>query len=146
MGFKTLIKEKRKEYNMTQEGFANAIGVDKQTISNWETGKYTPNTKDNEIIDGISDTLKISKKDIIISLTELDNTQEYKKQINYPFLLDELMDIKLSEKEIEILFAMEYIRKTNYSERLTYEDYIKILGSGRDVLSTKKYIDNITPL
>ena len=146
MGFKTLIKEKRKEYNMTQEGFANAIGVDKQTISNWETGKYTPNTKDNEIIDGISDTLKISKKDIIISLTELDNTQEYKKQIHYPFLPDELMDIKLSEKEIEILFAIEYLNKIGNSERLTYEDYIKILGSGRNVLSTKKYIDNILDL
>ncbi len=37
---KNKIKELRKEHNVTQEDFANAVGVTRQTIISLENGKY----------------------------------------------------------------------------------------------------------
>ena len=174
MNFNELIKTKRKEKELTQETLAEMIGTTKQTIANWENDRSKPQLTDDEMIDNIAKTLDISKKEIIESITGLNNTSEnYNKEtINYPFLPDELMNLKLSEKEIEILFAMEYLEENlafdysddhyirkiygdylcqstssssgeYYKHKLTYDDYIKILGSGKNVLSTKEYIDNI---
>lgn len=36
------LKEKRKEYQLTQEQVAEKIFVSRKTISNWETGKTIP--------------------------------------------------------------------------------------------------------
>ena len=36
------IEEIRKQKNITQEDFAKALGVSRQTISSLETGKYNP--------------------------------------------------------------------------------------------------------
>ncbi len=35
------ISKLRKENNYTQEQLADVLGVSRQTISNWENGKYT---------------------------------------------------------------------------------------------------------
>lgn len=37
-----ILKEKRKEYQLTQEQVSEKIFVSRKTISNWETGKTTP--------------------------------------------------------------------------------------------------------
>ncbi|OPF86151.1 hypothetical protein BW731_12320 [Vagococcus martis] len=37
-----VLKEKRKEYQLTQEQLAEKIYVTNRTVSNWETGKTTP--------------------------------------------------------------------------------------------------------
>ena len=37
-----ILKEKRAEYQLTQEQLAEKIFVSKKTISNWETQKTTP--------------------------------------------------------------------------------------------------------
>lgn len=39
---KNKIEEIRKQKNITQEDFAKAFGVSRQTISSLETGKYNP--------------------------------------------------------------------------------------------------------
>ncbi|GIO25670.1 helix-turn-helix transcriptional regulator [Ornithinibacillus bavariensis] len=39
---KTLIREKRKERNMTQEELSEALKVSRQTIISLEKGKYKP--------------------------------------------------------------------------------------------------------
>lgn len=39
---KNKIEEIRKQKNITQEDFAKALGVSRQTISSLETGKYNP--------------------------------------------------------------------------------------------------------
>lgn len=39
---KTLIREKRTEFNMTQEELANKLKVSRQTIISLEKGKYKP--------------------------------------------------------------------------------------------------------
>jgi len=39
------IKEKRKEYNLTQDEFGKLVGVSRQTIVNWENGSTIPESK-----------------------------------------------------------------------------------------------------
>ncbi|KAF1296691.1 hypothetical protein BAU15_13450 [Enterococcus sp. JM4C] len=42
MEISQMLKEKRKEYQLNQEQLAEKVFVSKKTISNWETGKTTP--------------------------------------------------------------------------------------------------------
>lgn len=42
MKISQMLKEKRAEYGLTQEQLSEQIFVSKKTISNWETGKTTP--------------------------------------------------------------------------------------------------------
>lgn len=48
--FKRIIKELRKEFDMTQTDLANALQMSKSTIAMWETGKRLPSTEVYEII------------------------------------------------------------------------------------------------
>ena len=69
-----ILKEKRKEYQLTQEQVSEKIFVSRKTISNWETGKTTPDIEslirlanlfdlslDNLLLEG-SDVVKKKKK------------------------------------------------------------------------------------
>lgn len=38
------IKQIRKERNLTQDEVAEACGVDRATVSKWETGEFSPRT------------------------------------------------------------------------------------------------------
>lgn len=40
--FSKILKEKRKELNLTQQEVANELNVTRQTVSNWEVGKSYP--------------------------------------------------------------------------------------------------------
>lgn len=40
--FSNILKEKRKELNLTQQEVADQLNVTRQTISNWEVGKSYP--------------------------------------------------------------------------------------------------------
>lgn len=99
---------------------ANIIGISKQTIANWKNDRSKPQ---------INDTI-IDSSNII-----------------YPFLLNELINIKLLKEEIEILFAMEYFE--NYSNgkfidnKLQYNDYINIFNSGQYILPSRHNIERI---
>jgi DNA-binding transcriptional regulator YiaG len=39
------VKKIREEFNMTQQGFADFLGVDRRTVVNWEQGKKIPESK-----------------------------------------------------------------------------------------------------
>lgn len=165
MNFSNLLKLKRNEMDMTQATLADAIGVNKQTIANWENERCTPEIKDDFVINSLANILNLSKKEIIETITELNinNEKDNDEIIKYSFLPTEFINLELSEKEIEILFEMEYFKKntdflfikkeykynddnneTPYIKKyLSYNDYIKILGSGRNVLSTIEKISNV---
>lgn len=53
----TKIKGIRKEYDLSQEQFAEKYGVTRQTVSNWENNKHYP---DMEILKRISDDFEVS--------------------------------------------------------------------------------------
>lgn len=84
MGIDHVLKEKRKEYQLTQEQLAEKIYVTNKTVSNWETGKTTPDidslirlanlfdlSLDNLLLEG-SDVVKNIKKQ-----TKLKSLKKY---------------------------------------------------------------------
>ncbi|QQK08353.1 helix-turn-helix transcriptional regulator [Miniphocaeibacter halophilus] len=42
MEIKNILKDRRKKLNLTQEQVAEKIFVSKKSVSNWETGRTTP--------------------------------------------------------------------------------------------------------
>ena len=56
------ISELRKQYQMSQDDFANIFHVSRQTVSNWENGKSYP---DVEMLVKISDYFGISVDQLI---------------------------------------------------------------------------------
>lgn len=156
MNFSKLIKTKRKENDITQEILADMIGTTKQTIANWENDRSKPQINDDAIINSISHALKISKSEIIESITGLKTIKENEENIiNYSFLPNELMNLKLSKEEIEVLFAMEYFKHYSnvvfvnnskgefINNKLQYNDYINIFNSGRHILSSRYNVERI---
>ena len=81
------IMEKRKEKNMTQEQFAEKIGVSNRSISRWENGKTMP---DFSLFPKICETLEVSvsellegkgiQKEHVHLIIELMKYEEHKKQ------------------------------------------------------------------
>lgn len=57
-----LIEQQRREKNMTQAELADAVGVSKQAVSNWERGKRFP---DVSLIEDIAAALGLSVAEII---------------------------------------------------------------------------------
>ena len=62
MKISQVLKDKRKEYGFNQEELAEKILVSKKTISNWETGKTTP---DLESLLRLSDLFNLSLDELI---------------------------------------------------------------------------------
>lgn len=119
MKFGELLKTKRKEMDgVSQEVLAEKLGVSKQTISNWESGRNMPLINDS-VVDLMPSVLNVSKSEILSSLMEnvgkCENLQKEERTINYPFLPSGLMNLKLSKEEVEILFAKEYETSCNDS-------------------------------
>ena len=81
------IMEKRKEKNMTQEQFAEKLGVSNRSVSRWENGKTMP---DFSLFSKICETLEISvsellegkgvQKEHVHLIIELMKYEEQKKQ------------------------------------------------------------------
>ena len=63
MEFGNTIKQLRKDNNLTQEGFAEKLGVTRQAISNWENNRNLP---DIEMLICISKTFSISLDVLIL--------------------------------------------------------------------------------
>jgi transcriptional regulator with XRE-family HTH domain len=100
-----LIKEKRKQLKMTQEGLANEIGVTPATISLYESGERKPDIGN---IKKIASTLEISMLtllDIEIPDTDID-------------LALRAQDLKPSEIEK----VKEYIKTVRYARKFEEEN------------------------
>ena len=73
MNFGKYVKILRKDNFLTQEEFANKLGVSRQTVSNWEQNITTPNLNDIEKISNIDGYLiggSSSKIDEFIQIIE----------------------------------------------------------------------------
>ncbi len=57
-----LIEQMRREKNMTQAELADAVGVSKQAVSNWERGKRFP---DVSLIEALTEALGVSAAELI---------------------------------------------------------------------------------
>lgn len=60
--FHEILREKRKELNMTQQEFANKLNVSNKTVSKWETGRYYP---DITIIASIAKVLNTTVEELM---------------------------------------------------------------------------------
>lgn len=72
--FKDRLKELRKNYNMTQEELANRLGIVRTAITNYETGRTSPDPETLSIIANILNTTTdylLGRTDINISVEEL---------------------------------------------------------------------------
>ena len=74
-----LIKDKRIDLGLTQEDFANEIGVSSKAISKWESGKSLPDTK---VLKKVANILSINL-DEYIENNESKNIKSYEYTANY---------------------------------------------------------------
>lgn len=150
MKFGELLKTKRKEMDgVSQEVLAEKLGVSKQTISNWESGRNMPLINDS-VVDLMPSVLNVSKSEILSSLMEnvgkcKDSKEE--RTINYPFLPSSLTNIRLSKEEVDLIFIKE-AKSLEYKESksLEYDDYVRVLGSYKDVVPTREKIGYVLSL
>jgi len=77
--FHEILKEKRKELNMTQQEFAERLNVSNKTVSKWETGRYYP---DITMIASIAKILNITV-DELMGADDLSKTVGYEEETNY---------------------------------------------------------------
>lgn len=103
----SLIEQMRKERKMTQAELADAVGVSKQAVSNWERGKRFP---DVALIEDLSRELGVSPAELIrgqrfseSNMSDPETTQlvlealrVQKKELNRRWLLIALMLVALT--------------------------------------------------
>lgn len=93
-----LIKEIRKQNNLTQKEFADKYGVTYQAVSKWETGKNIP---DISLIKEISRDFNINIEDI------LEGNMGKRKKATLPILIISLI--------IVAIISLTFIKKDNFS-------------------------------
>ena len=86
------IAQKRKEKGMTQEQFAEKLGVSNRSVSRWENGKTLP---DYSLFPVICETLKVSVSELLEgNVAEKDDSLNDKMH-----LIVELLDYEKQKKE-----------------------------------------------
>ena len=73
MEFSDQIKELRKENGLTQEAFAQRLGVTRQAVSNWENNKNLP---DIEMLIDISEKFNVSLDRLILGGDDMNKMTE----------------------------------------------------------------------
>lgn len=86
------IQQKRKEKNLTQEQFAEKLGVSNKTISKWECGKALPNYL---FIEKICEILEISTSELF---SGEDNSNLNEKQMIE--MLENIQKLESAKKTI----------------------------------------------
>lgn len=79
-----VIKQIRKEHNLTQKEFAEKYGVTYQAVSKWENGKNLP---DMYLLKKISQDFNIDMEEL------LDGNKQNKREINYAYLKSALIGV-----------------------------------------------------
>lgn len=129
--FKSFIKKTREKLNLTQQGFAEKVGVTKGTVYIWEQGNNMPNISDIELLKELS---KVSNTPIpeirrkMVAQANLnddnDDCEDICKSRKYTFLPEDIIDFSLSKEEVNILNLMTLARTTE--KNLEIRDYIKL--------------------
>lgn len=110
--FSDIIKQLRKERNLSQQQLADMLFVERSSIANWETGRRTPDTV---LLMRIAECLNI---DITVLLESIDNNAE---QPNIILVDDESIILKGSMLTIRKLLPNASITGfTSPEEALTY--------------------------
>lgn len=107
MKFYELLKQKRREKNISQERLAEMIGVSKSTVYNWENQRNIPQL-DDPALKELSDILKIPHTTILNSIS-LCYEQENPIPFKYDFLPAELEGFFLSKNEVSLM-KLFYLR------------------------------------
>ena len=76
-----MLKEKRSEYELTQEQLSEKIFVSRKTISNWETGKTTP---DIDSLIRLADLFNLSLDNLLLEGSDI--VEKIKKQQKFSAL------------------------------------------------------------
>lgn len=132
--FKSFIKKTREKLNLTQQGFAEKIGVTKGTVYIWEQGNNMPNISDIELLKELSKVSNISIPEIrgkMVAQANLnddnDDCEDICKNRKYTFLPEDIIDFSLNEDEVKLLnFIIEARKVKNEEDGLGVRDYIKI--------------------
>lgn len=146
-----VIKGKRVEKGMTQEQLASAVDCTAATVANWENERSIPSLVNLKILMPV---LGITREELLDILNhDCDDDVEPKIQapglnpicdsgekVKYPFLPSALLWLKFSHEELEVLYEMECLVLSGENKALTYGDYKRILGSGRDIPYVKQKI------
>lgn len=85
-----VIKEKRKEYQLTQEQLAEKIYVTNKTISNWETDRTTPDIDSlirlANLFNLSLDNLLLEGSDIVENIKKIEAAKVSKKYFGFSWL------------------------------------------------------------
>lgn len=105
------LKEERKKKGLNQVELAKIFNVSKQTVSNWESGKRTP---DAQTIEKLADFYEVSTDYLLgRNYHSTDNNKEYSENVKKATaLFEELSD---SQKEVILNLMMEILDKDKSS-------------------------------
>ena len=86
------LKEKRTENQLTQEQLSEKIFVSRKTISNWETGKTTPDIDSlirlADLFNLSLDNLLLEGSDIVENIKKIEAAKSAKKYFSYSWLIN----------------------------------------------------------
>lgn len=131
------IKELRLKANLSQQQFANKLGVTSQAVSKWETGKNIP---DIAIIKKISEEFKVNIEDILNG--EIKEEQKEKTKPNKRNIIILIIIILV----IGLLIFLIINKSANYNFKVLSSNCDKFNITGTMAYNNKKssiYISNI---
>lgn len=96
MDIATMIKKARQDKGLTQEAAAEALGVSRQTISNWETGRTYPD---------ILSVIKMSDL-YAVSLDRLLKEEDSVKQTYRDYLEESTNTVKSNERRMKLTLVL----------------------------------------
>lgn len=86
------LKEKRTENQLTQEQLSEKIFVSRKTISNWETGKTTPDIDSlirlADLFNLSLDNLLLEGSDIVENIKKIEAAKSANKYFSYSWLIN----------------------------------------------------------
>lgn len=88
------IKEIRKTNKISQEEFGKRFNVGKSTVSQWETGKYTP---DSEILNKICDWYGVTMDYLYGRSNKPHLTQRQERELNLEALIETAAKLRAGE-------------------------------------------------
>lgn len=100
----------RKQFGLTQEGFAKLLGCDRRTIINYEQGSKIPDSK-VKLINMVLDDISVVKKNNLPTHNDKDKSDEFieNKEGEISELKDHISTLKQLIKEKDII--NDYLRK-----------------------------------
>ena len=99
-----MLKEKRSEYELTQEQLSEKIFVSRKTISNWETGKTTPDIDSlirlADLFNLSLDNLLLEGSDIVENIKKIEAAKAAKKYFSCSWLTNMIFILIIGTQRI----------------------------------------------